>query len=107
MSGFKPVQTELTNEEYRRFKTLAEERDLSLTTALHEAAERWMERQHEIAQNDPLFDILAEMDQEPVPETPRTNATEADLIEERSRCRRSIPQISEQRGIDGGRDRHG
>lgn len=83
MSGSKHVQTELTNEEYQHFKALAEERDLSLTAALHEAAEYWIEKQHEIDRNDPLFDILAEMDQEPVPETPRTNAArEGDLIEE-------------------------
>lgn len=83
MSESKYVQTELTNEEYRYFKTLAEERDLSLTTALHEAAEYWIEKQHEVDPNDPLFDILSELDQEPVPDTPRTNAAnEGDLIEE-------------------------
>ncbi len=100
MSESKHVQTELTNEEYQKFKTLAEERGLSLTAALHEAVEQWMENRHEVDPNDALFDVLSELDQEPAPGAPRTNATtEADLIEEWSRCWYPIPQISEQRGI--------
>lgn len=83
MSSSKHVQTELSTEEYHHFKEIAQERELSLTAALHEAAEYWMEEHHQVDSNDPLFDILDELEEEPLPDKPRTDATEEDdLIEE-------------------------
>lgn len=83
MSKSTHVQTELSDEEYRHFKSLAQERGLSLTSALREAAEVWMEKQERVDPDDPLFEILEELDQTPVPEKPRTNAArEDDIVEE-------------------------
>lgn len=83
MSSSKHVQTELSTEKYHHFKELAQERDLSLTAALNEAAECWMEKQHQVDPNDPLFDILDQLDQEPLPDKPQTNAAmEDDLIDD-------------------------
>lgn len=83
MSETKHVQTELSTEEYRQFKELAEERGLSLTAALREAAAGWIEEQREVDPDDPLFGILDELDTEPCPDHPRTNAaTEDDLVDE-------------------------
>ena len=70
-------------EEYRQFKSLAQERGISLTVALREAAEVWMEKQQNVDPNDPLFEILEQLDQEPLPDTPTTNAaTEDDLVDD-------------------------
>jgi hypothetical protein len=83
MSDSTHVQTELSDEMYRHFKSLAEERGLSLTAALREATEVWMEQQERVDPDDPLFEILDELDEEPKPERPRTNAAEEDdLVEE-------------------------
>ena len=83
MSESTHVQTELSDEEYRHFKSLAQERGLSLTAALREATAIWMEQQEQVDPDDPLFAILDQLEQEPVPETPQTNATtEDDLIDE-------------------------
>ena len=83
MSESTHIQTELSAEEYRHFKSLADERDISLTAALREAAEVWMEKQQQVDPDDPLFEILDSLDQESVPDTPRTNAaTEDDLIDD-------------------------
>ncbi|HET7323745.1 MAG TPA: hypothetical protein VFJ06_05380 [Halococcus sp.] len=83
MSKSTYVQTELSAEEYRRFKSLAEERGIPLTAALREAAEEWMEQQRRVDPNDPLFDILERLDEESLPDTPRTNAaTEDDLVDD-------------------------
>jgi hypothetical protein len=83
MSESTHVQTELSGEEYSHFKSLADERGISLTTALREAAEVWMEQQQQVDPDDPLFDILDQLDQESVPDTPRTNAaTEDDLVDD-------------------------
>lgn len=83
MSESTHVQTELSDEEYRHFKSLAEERGIPLTTALREAAEVWMEQQQRVEPDDPLFDILDQLDGEPLPDTPRTNAaTEDDIVED-------------------------
>lgn len=81
MSESTHVQTELSSEEYHQFKSLAEERGIPLTAALREAAEIWVEQQQQVDPDDPLFGILDQLDQEPLPDTPRTNAsTEDDLI---------------------------
>ncbi|GAA0455612.1 hypothetical protein MUK72_00175 [Halococcus dombrowskii] len=83
MSESTYIQTKLSGEEYNHFKSLADERGLSLTAALREAAEVWMEQQQQVDPDDPLFDILDQLDQEPMPEKPRTNAaTEDDLIDD-------------------------
>lgn len=83
MSESTHVQTELSDEEYRHFKSLAEERGISLTAALREAAEVWMEQQQRVEPDDPLFEILEQLDGEPLPDTPRTNAArEDDLVDD-------------------------
>ncbi|WP_254533340.1 hypothetical protein [Natrinema gelatinilyticum] len=83
MSESTYVQTELSKEEYRHFKSLAQEKGLSLTAALREATEVWMEKQEQVDPDDPLFEILEQLDQESEPDIPHTNAaTEEDLIEE-------------------------
>lgn len=79
-------RTELSAEEYRRFKSLADERDISLTAALREATEEWMDQQQRVDPDDPLFDVLEQLDGEPLPDTPRTNvATEDDVVDDWSR----------------------
>lgn len=83
MSESTHVQTELSAEEYHQFKSLAEERDISLTAALREAAETWMEEQQQVDPEDPLFEILDQLDEEPLPDKPHTNAAaEDDLVDE-------------------------
>lgn len=77
------AQTELSAEEYRRFKSLAEERDISLTAALREATEEWMDQQQRVDPDDPLSDVLEQLDGEPLPDTSRTNAaTEDDVVDD-------------------------
>lgn len=78
MSDSTHFQTELSDEKYRHFKSLARERGLSLTAALREATEVWMAKQERVDPDDPLFEILDELDREPRPEKPRTNAAQAD-----------------------------
>lgn len=100
MSETTHVQTEFSNEKYRQFRMLAEERDMSLTAALHEAAEIWMQTQQQVDPNDPLFGILDQLEAEPLPDKPRTNAAaEDDLIEDWSGATTSI-QFSETDGCE-------
>jgi hypothetical protein len=83
MSESTHIQTKLSDEEYSHFKSLADDREISLTAALREAAEVWMEQQQQIDPDDPLFDILDQLDQESMPDKPRTNAaTEDDLVDD-------------------------
>ena len=83
MSNPKYVQTELSSEEYRLFESLARDRGLSLTAALQEATEVWIREQQQVDPDDPLFEILDELDCEPLPDEPRTDAArEDDVIEE-------------------------
>jgi hypothetical protein len=49
----------------------------------HVQLELSAEEHHRIDPNDPLFDILDELEEKPLPDKPRTNAAmEDDLIEE-------------------------
>jgi len=79
----KHVQTELSEDEYERFRKSAEEHDLSLEEAGHEAVIEWIERQQRADTNDRAFTVLDELDSESSPETATTVArTEDDLVDE-------------------------
>jgi hypothetical protein len=101
MSDSKLIQAELSSDEYYLFKELAQEREFSIAAALYEAVECWIEKQYQIDPNDPLFDILDQLDQEPLPDKPRTNATmENDPIDEWNGSTSRI-KFSETIGISG------
>lgn len=79
----KVVQTELAPEDYQLFRDLATERDLSLKTALAEAAKDWVEDQQQVDPDDPLFITIEQIDSEPpVGESTTTADMEADLYGE-------------------------
>lgn len=79
----KHVQTELTKDEYERFREFASEHGLSLKEAGHEALIEWVERQQRADPNDPAFTVLDELEAESLPESAETDARdEADLIDE-------------------------
>lgn len=83
MSDTKHVQTEFGDEEYEEFRELASERGLSLKGALKEAAENWMHEQRRVDPDDPLFDILDEVERATPSDAPETDArAEDDLIDE-------------------------
>jgi hypothetical protein len=77
------VQTEVSEEEYERLRTLAEERGLSIRDALREATELWIEKRDAVDPDDPLFDSVeavreaSDRDRESTVLT-----TEGDLVEE-------------------------
>ena len=80
----KHVQTELNEDEYERFCEFAREHGLSLKEAGHEALIEWIERQQQADPNDRAFTVLAELDDEALPETAATDAREEDdLVDER------------------------
>ncbi|WP_245778629.1 hypothetical protein [Halomicrobium zhouii] len=58
----KHVQTELSEDEYERFRTFAEEHGLSLEEAGHESVLEWIERQQQADPNDRAFTVLDELD---------------------------------------------
>jgi len=79
----KHVQTELSEDEYDRFREFAREHGLSIKEAGHEALIEWIERQQQADPNDRAFTVLAELDDEALPETAATDAREEDdLVEE-------------------------
>ena len=79
----KHVQTELTEDEYERFREFASEHGLSLKEAGHEALIEWVERQQQADPNDPAFTVLDDLEEESLPESAETDARdEADLIDE-------------------------
>jgi hypothetical protein len=84
MSGneTKHVQTELSEEEYERFREFAREHGLSLKEAGHEAMIEWIERQQQADPNDPAFTVLDELDDESLPASAETDAREEDDLAE-------------------------
>lgn len=77
------AQTELSEDEYERFRKFARERGLSLEKAGHEALLEWIERQQRTDPNDPAFTVLDELDDESLPDSAETDGRdEADLDEE-------------------------
>lgn len=77
------VQTELSEDEYERFRKFAREQGLTLKEAGHEAVIEWIERQQRADPNDPAFTVLDELEASSLPDTADTDAREeADLVEE-------------------------
>lgn len=78
----KHVQTELSEDEYQRFREFAAEHGLSLKEAGHEAVIEWIERQQRADPNDRAFTVLDEIDEPDGSVGAETDAREeADLIE--------------------------
>jgi len=77
------VQTEVSDENYERLRTLAEEQDLSIREALKEATELWIETRDAVDPDDPLFTSVKALRDNPESDRTSTNAaTEGDLVEE-------------------------
>jgi hypothetical protein len=77
------VQTELSEDEYERFREFAREHGLSLKEAGHEALIEWIERQHRADPNDPAFTVLDDLEADALPASAETDAREEDdLVEE-------------------------
>ena len=81
-SNTKHVQTELDEEEYERLCECAEEHDLSIKEAGHEALVEWIERQQHADPNDRAFTVLDELDADSLPKSAETDArSEDDLVD--------------------------
>jgi hypothetical protein len=79
----KQVQTELSEEEYARFREFARERGLSLKEASHRALVNWIECQQQPDPNDAAFTAIEELEDDSLPPTAATDAREEDdLLEE-------------------------
>lgn len=79
----KHVQTELSEDEYERFREFAREHGLSLKEAGHEALIEWVERQQRADPNDPAFTVLDDLEDESLPASAETDAREeADFVDE-------------------------
>jgi hypothetical protein len=79
----KHVQTELTEDEYERFRQFASEQGLSLKEAGRKALIRWIERQQRADPNDPAFTVLDELEETSLSGTAETDARdEDDLVDE-------------------------
>lgn len=82
-SNTKHVQTELDEKEYERLREFAEEHELSIKEAGHEALVEWIERQQRADPNDRAFTVLDELDADSLPKSADTDArSEDDLIDE-------------------------
>ena len=75
---FKHVQTELTEDEYERFRQFASEQGLSLKDAGREALVSWIERQQQADPNDPAFTVLDELKELSFSGPAETDARDAD-----------------------------
>lgn len=74
----KHVQTELTKEEYQRFRQFASEQGLSLKEAGHEALLDWIGRQQRANPDDPAFTVLDDLEETSLSEDAGTDAREED-----------------------------
>ncbi len=74
----KHVQTELSEDEYERFREFASEHGLSLKEAGHEALVEWIERQQQADPSDPAFTVLDDLEDESLPVSAATDAREED-----------------------------
>lgn len=79
----KHVQTELSEDEYERFREFATEHGLSIKEASHEALIEWIQRRQQADPNDPAFTVLDELAADSLSESAKTDACEEDdLVEE-------------------------
>lgn len=79
----KHVQTELSEDEYDRFREFAREQGLSLKEAGHEAVVEWIERRRRPDPDDPAFTVLDELEDGSLPGSADTDAsTEDDLVDD-------------------------
>lgn len=79
----KHVQTELSEEEYDRFRAFAREHGLSLKEAGHEALIEWIERQQQPDPQDRAFTVLDDLDAATLPDSAHTDASEEpDIVAE-------------------------
>ncbi|MFC5973452.1 hypothetical protein ACFPYI_19155 [Halomarina salina] len=79
----KHVQTELSEDEYERFREFAREHELSLKEAGHEALTEWVERQERADPNDRAFTVFDELEADSLPASAETDARdEDDLVDE-------------------------
>jgi len=79
----KHVQTELSEDEYERFRRFANEQGLSLKEAGHEAVIEWINSHQQPDPNDPAFTVLDELDESSLPTSVDTDARdEDDLVDE-------------------------
>ena len=77
------VQTELSEDEYERFREFAREHGLSVKEAGHEALIEWIERQQRADRNDPAFTVLEYLEADALPASAETDAREEeDFVEE-------------------------
>ena len=77
------VQTEVSDEDYERLRTLAEEQDLSIREALREATELWIETRDAVDPDDPLFTSVEALRDDPGNDRASTDVrTAEDLVEE-------------------------
>lgn len=78
----KHVQTELSEDEYERFREFAREHGLSLKEAGYEALIEWVERQQRADPDDRAFTVLDELEGDSFPGSAATDARdEDDLVE--------------------------
>lgn len=79
----KHVQTELSEDEYERFRKFAREHGLSIKEAGQEALLEWIERRQRPDPNDRAFTVLDDLEVDGLPETAATDARdEGDLVDE-------------------------
>lgn len=77
------VQTQVSDEDYERLRTLAEEQDLSIREALREATELWIETRDAVDPDDPLFTSVEALRDGSGTDRVATDASTADdLVEE-------------------------
>lgn len=76
----KHVQTELSDEEYERFRSFARERGLSIKEAGREAMVEWVQRQQRADPNDPAFTVLDELESDSSESAETDARTEDDLV---------------------------
>lgn len=74
----KHVQTELSREEYERFRAFANERGLTVKEAGQEALLEWIHRRGQVDPTDPAFTVLANLDDAELPPSAETDARKAD-----------------------------
>lgn len=75
-AGEKVVQTVLDEDEYERFRRLAEEHDLSIKEAARQALTTWTDRESAHSPSDPLFGIDSRLPEEE--DGPETSAARTD-----------------------------
>lgn len=76
------IQTDLSDEEYERFRSLATERGLSIREALREATVLWIDEQDRVDAEDPLFTSVESVRSGSDGETETRAIDEADVVEE-------------------------